>query len=151
MQLDHHGRFRFRKIKEQRRLKLRPKHPPKVHVWAGISSCRTTSVVVFKGILNLTRNCEVLESGLLPFLHKTFPDCYRFQQDNNPKHISSCTKNFLLKKSVNWWRTPPESTELNPIENVWGSLKCFLRHTYKPKNLETLVAGIEQFWKSMTP
>lgn len=151
VQLDHHGRLCFRKIRHQRRLKPKPKHPPKVHIWAGISCRGATSVVVFKGILNSTRYCEILESALLPFLNKTFPDGYRFQQDNDPKHTSNYTKNFFLENSVNWWRTPPESPDLNPIENVWGSLKYFLRHNYKPRNLEELIAGIQQFWKSMTP
>ena len=125
--------------------------PPKVHVRAGISSHGATSIVVFKGTLNSTRYCEILESGLLPFLHKTFPDGYRFRQDNDPKHTSNYTKNFLLKNSVDWWRTPPDSSDLNPIDNVWGSWKYFLRHAYKPKNLKKLVPDIKQFWKSMIP
>ena len=120
------------------RLKPKPKHPPPVHIWAGISSCGATVVCVFKGIMNSTRYCKILESTLLPFLKRSFPASHRFQQDN-----------VLLKNSVNWWGTPPESPDLNPIENVWGSLKYFLRHTYKPRNLETLIAGI--IWKSMTP
>ena len=151
IQLNHHGRLCFRKVKQQRRFKPKPKHPPKVHIWAGISSRGATPVCVFKGILNSTRYCEILESTLLPFVRNYFPAGHRFQQDNDPKHTNNYTKRFLLENSVNWWTTPPESPDLNPIENVWGSLKYFLRHTYKPRNLETLIVGIKQFWKSMTP
>lgn len=35
VQLDHHGRLCFRKEKEVRALKQRPKHPAKVHLWVG--------------------------------------------------------------------------------------------------------------------
>ena len=133
------------------RLKPKPKHPPKVHIWAGILSHGATAVCVFKGIMNSTRYCEILESTLLHFLKRSLPALHRFQQDNDPKHTGNYTKQFLLKNSVNWWKTSPESPNLNPIENVWGSLKSFLRHTYKPRNLETRIAGIKQFWKSMTP
>ena len=30
-------------------------------------------------------------------------------------------------------------------------MKEFLRNSYKPKNLEESKAGIQQFWKTMTP
>ena len=50
-----------------------------------------------------------------------------------------------------WWPTPPESPDLNPIENIWGSLKQYLRNTYKPKNLVQLKEGIQQFWLTLTP
>ena len=52
---------------------------------------------------------------------------------------------------MNWWPTPPESPDLNPIENVWGSLKQYLRTSYKPRNLQELKDGIEQFWITLTP
>ena len=142
VQFDNHGRLCFRKKHHQRRLKPKPKHPPNVHIWGGISCRGATSVVVFKGIMNSTRYCKILEAALLPFLSKTFPNGYRFQQDNDPKHTSNFTKQFLFDNSINWWKTPAESPDLNPIENILGSLKYYLRHTYKPKNLEELIAGV---------
>ena len=128
VQLDHHGRLCFRRIKHPRKLKPRPKHPPKVHVWAAISSGGATSIVIFKGILTATCYCSILETALLPFVRNVFPEGHRFQQDNDPKHTSNYTRNFLLTNSIRWWKTPAESPDLNPIENVWGSLKYYLRH-----------------------
>ena len=55
------------------------------------------------------------------------------------------------RELINWWKTPAESPDLNPIENVWASLKYYLRNQYKPTNLETLEQGIKKFWKLMTP
>ena len=34
---------------------------------------------------------------------------------------------------VNWWKSPAESPDLNPIEKVWGSMKTYLRDKHKPK------------------
>ena len=151
VQLDHHGRLCFRKVGQQRKLKPKPKHPPKVHVWAGISKRGATPIVIFTGILTSTRYCDILQDGLLPFVAKVFPDGHRFQQDNDPKHASNYTKAYLEEHSVNWWKTSAESPDLNPIENVWGSMKYFLRHQYKPTNTESLQEGIKKFWESMTP
>ena len=45
----------------------------------------------------------------------------------------------------------PKSPNMNPIENIWGSLKQYLRCTYKPQNLDDLKEGIQHFWSSLTP
>ena len=50
-----------------------------------------------------------------------------------------------------WWRNPPESPDLNPIENIWGSLKQYLGTQYKPHNLDELKQGIMRFWDTLIP
>ncbi len=54
-------------------------------------------------------------------------------QDNDPKHTSVMVKDFFDKENVNWWKTPPESPDCNPIENLWHELKEFIRRETKPK------------------
>ena len=58
---------------------------------------------------------------------------------------------FFDETGINWWATPPESPDLNTIENIWGSLKQYLRTTYKPRNLQDLKNGIQQFWMTLNP
>ena len=101
--------------------------------------------------MNAERLRDIFQAGLLPFIRDTFPDGHRLQQDNDPKHASNLIGNFFEERAVNWWPTPPESPDLNPIENVWGSLKQYLRNFYKPRNLDQLKDGIQQFWSTMTP
>ena len=60
-------------------------------------------------------------------------------------------KQFLADNNVNYWPTPAESPDLNPIEMLWHELKCFLRCVVKPSNKEELVRGIKQFWNGVTP
>ena len=58
---------------------------------------------------------------------------------------------FLEENNINYWPTPAESPDLNPIEMVWHELKRYLRSIVKPSNKEELVQGIQEFWQSMTP
>lgn len=106
---------------------------------------------MFTGILNAVRLAEVLKVGLISFIRDNFTNGHRLFHDNDPKHSSKYVEEFLKENGVNWWPTPPESPYLNPIENMWGSLKQYLRSSYKPRNLEELKRGIEQFWLSLTP
>lgn len=144
--LENHARITFRRWWEPPSLKGCPKHPLKVHVWAGISRKGATDIGIFTGIMDAEFFVEeILKNHLEPFIEKVFPDGHRFQQDNDPKHTSTRAKDYLKESGINWWVTPPESPDLNPIELVWHELKHFLRKTHKPTTKEDLIAGIKQF------
>ena len=103
----------------------KPKHPLKIHVWAGISRKGTTSIVIFDGIMTSSYYTEtILTHGLLPFIQKVYPNGHRFQQDNDPKHTSKATQQFMRENDINWWNVwPSESPDFNPIEMVWAMMK----------------------------
>ena len=151
VQLEQHSRICFRKRSQPRQLKQRAKHPVKIHIWGGISSRGATKVIMFSGIMNAERLATILEAGLIPFIEEKFSDGHRLYQDNDPKHASQYSEDFFARNNINWWPTPPESPDLNPIENIWGSLKHYLRTSYKPRNLQDLKDGIERFWVTLTP
>lgn len=132
-------------------LKPRPKHPAKVNVWGGISPKGCTNIVIFTGIMTATRYTDILDVGLVPFITDKYPEGHQFQQDNDPKHTSRYAQDYYACKGINWWKTPPSSPDLNPIENVWGSMKAYLRNEIKPKSTDELKDGIKKFWKTLTP
>ena len=95
---------------------------------------------------------EILEQTLLPFLYDKFGDGnYRFMQDNDPKHVhvAYLTQAWLQENEVNWWLTPPESPDINPIENMWHELKEYIRREAKPHTKDELVAAIVSFWNTV--
>ena len=149
--LQQYRRTCYRKVDEPTKRKLKPKHPLKVHVWAGISRHGATEICIFDGIMDADLFCNILESTLVPFIREKLPD-HRFMQDNDPKHTSRRAQTFFEEQNINWWRTPPESPDLNPIEDLWHELKFFLESKVKPRSKQELVDGIKKFWrKKITP
>ena len=105
---------------------------------------------VFDGLVDADTYVGILENTLLPFLNDVYPEGHSFFQDNDPKHTSRHAQSFFEENNINWWRMPPDSPDLNPIENLWHEIKEFLRREVKPQTKEQLVSGIEDFWKTVT-
>ena len=107
-----------------------------------------TNICIFDGIMDAVLFTDILDKTLVPFINKTFPDGHRFMQDNDPKHTFRLAKNFMEDRGINLWQTPPESPDINPIENLWHELKEYIRREVKPHTKE-LVDGILAFWKTV--
>ncbi|KAL5497668.1 hypothetical protein EMCRGX_G014187 [Ephydatia muelleri] len=137
--------------RQRRAIVDRPKHPVKVHVWGAISVNGPASLCIFDGIMDAPLYVNIMDTTLLPFISQKFPSSHRFMADNDPKHTSKLAQQFLKEKHVNWWRTPAESPDLNPIENLWHEMKEYMRREVKPKNKEELINGIKAFWRTVTP
>ena len=122
-------------------LSLRHKHPPKVHVWAGISLKGKTGICIFDGITKKELFINMLNSTLLPFIRETYPNRHKLMQDNDPKHTSCAAQRWMEDNGVTWWRTPAESPNLNPIQNlhIWHEFKEYIRHEVKPKTKSEFV------------
>ena len=106
---------------------------------------------MFTGIMTATKYGDILTASLVPFLRKHYPNGHRLYQDNDPKHTSRYIQAIFLTNGINWWKSPAESPDLNPIEKVWGSLKHYLRDKHKPRNVPELKEGIKNYWKTLTP
>ena len=118
-------------------------------MWAGISWTGPSPIVIFEGKMDADGYINVLEAGLKPFLAESSVPV-KFMQDNDPKHTSRKAKDWLEKDRIHWWKTPAESLDLNPIENLWHEIKEFLRREIEPTTKDQLVDGIMVFWESVT-
>ena len=117
-------------------------------MWAGISWVGATEIVVFEGMMDAEGYKDILRTALLPFIREKLPTHHRLMQDNDPIHTSRAVRQFMEEEGVNWWKTPPESPDCNPIENMWHELKEYLRREVKPQTKATLIEGIQRFWRT---
>jgi transposase len=113
----------------------------------GLGSAREDILgCIFDGFMKKELFVSILEGTLLPFIKDVYPDSHKLMQDNDPKHTSGHAKEWMDENGVNWWKTPAESPDLNPIENLWHELKEYIRREAKPKTKDQLIQGIEDFW-----
>ena len=78
-------------------------------------------ICMFEGIIRKELSVEILDGTLLPFVKHVYPTCSsrKFMQGNDPKHVSGYAGQWMKDNGINWWKTPAESPDLNPIENLW--------------------------------
>lgn len=90
---------------------------------------------------------ENLEESLLKM---GLEDNYIFQQDNDPKHTAKKTQAFFRSCRIKPLEWPPQSPDLNPIENLWAILDNRVEKT-GVSNKQTYVAALEKAWNELDP
>jgi len=122
-----------------------------VFVWGGISRRGSTPLAIFAGTMesDFFYN-DILNNCLLSFIAQKYPDHHRLFQDNDPKHTSQATAVFMQEKGINWWKSPAESPDINVVENIWAEMKFHIRTKVKPDNQDQLIAGLREFWATVT-
>ena len=115
-------------------------------IWGGFSASGLNTVVRIQGKLNAQAYIELLNEHLLPL---ELPDNgVQFQQDNALPHRSSQTIEWLAENGIDVMPWPPQSPDLNPIENVWGYLRARLEHR-EIRNMEDLWTAVQDEWAEL--
>ncbi|CAK9810994.1 Transposable element Tcb1 transposase [Anthophora plagiata] len=109
-----------------------------VMVWGCMSATGTGNLEFIEGNMdkkNLKSSAEKL--GIL--------NCFKFYSDNDPKHTSHIVKMWQLYNCPKVINTPPQSPNLNVIENIWHELEVRIRkHTITNKN--DLKKALQEEW-----
>jgi hypothetical protein len=122
------------------------KHDDKINVWGCFSYDGVGTLYLVDGNLDWKQYCKILKEAMIPSAGDLFPEGeFLFQQDNDPKHTSEKTWNFLDSKGIDYMDWPPYSPDLNPIENLWAILKQRMKGR-KCKNVDQLWDCVQEAW-----
>ena len=108
-------------------------------------------MVKIDGGLDAALYCHILEEDLLGTL-----DYYEINKnhvyllhDNDPKHRSKMTQEWLKSNEVKVIDWPAYSPDLNPIENMWHFVKCELaKYDEPPKGMLELWERVQHIWNN---
>ena len=112
-------------------------------VWGCITPWGVGRLHRIKGNMDSKQYCSILEQSLLGTLQDySLPqDSIIFQHDNDRKHTTRHTKEWLHNHNITVLPWPSSSPDMNIIEHVWDELDCRIHHRNPlPQNLK------EQEW-----
>ncbi|GFS95947.1 transposable element Tcb2 transposase [Trichonephila clavipes] len=90
-----------------------------VMVWGCVAHNGTGNLAFTDNKMNDLAYIDVLRHNLLDSAKKlSMENTFIFQQDNGPKHTAIFIKTWLLYHAPRRLETPPQSLDLNPIENL---------------------------------
>ena len=118
-------------------------------VWGIISGDGVGPLMRLQGKVNAGVYKQLVKDHVLPVLRNLTKQPSIFMQDNAPCHKAMVVMNFLNAENVTVMDLPPQSPDLNPIENVWKSLgECFKARN--PKTAEQLWNALQEEWNKIT-
>ena len=131
------------------------KRSPGRMYWGCFSWFGVGALVPLKSNATGASHLEILRRYVVPAINK-FPSNYRrgrptFVQDNARPHVATVAKEFLEEHRIRVMNWPPQSPDLNPIENLWEEVKQSIRRKNRPGSLDELDALAKKAWNDIPP
>ncbi|GFV43210.1 transposable element Tcb1 transposase [Trichonephila clavipes] len=117
-----------------------------VLVWGCMAANEVGKLCFIVGIMTAHTYIDILCHNLQSSAQKRgLGTSFVFQQDNDPKHTANLTREWLLHNSLRQLKTPPQSPDINPIENLWHKLDVEVRK-HKISSKDELKRILLQEW-----
>ncbi len=121
----------------------------KVTFWGAVSRNALGPLVPINGNLNGEKYVELLEDHFIDSYRDSGPDSV-FMQDNASCHTSQVARAYFRQNAVTLLEWPPQSPDLNPIENIWAMLKSKMKKIPGfPRSRAELIARAQTCWAQL--
>lgn len=121
------------------------KRERKLNLIAALNEQTLKAPFIYEGVMNSDLFNTYLEEFLLPVL----TEGQIVIMDNAPFHQSLETRRLIEEKGCQLWFLPAYSPELNPIEQIWAVLKCYVRRFRA--NFDSLTQTIDFIFQQIKP
>lgn len=122
-----------------------------VMVWGSFSAAGPGCLHFIEGIMDQHAYLDILKTNLPRSVDKLSLGCdWRFYQDNDPKHKAYKVRSWLLYNCPHVMETPPQSPDINPIENLWNYLDTKVREHQVSSKTQLKTALLEE-WEKIPP
>lgn len=120
-------------------------------VWGCFGAAGVGNLHFIDGIMDSRKYINILKTNLHESAEKLgVRHNFIFQQDNDPKHTALDTRLWILYNCPKYLKTPPQSPDVNPIENLWSIFKKQLNY-YDIRNIHDLKEALRIEWNKISP
>lgn len=116
-----------------------------IMVWGAMSWHGVGPLVKVEGRMDQNQHKNILEEHLENYTDENLPITWKFMHDNDPKHKAKSVQKWLKEHKISVLDWPPQSPDLNPIENLWYDIEKRVRST-NCNNVNNLWATIQTVW-----
>lgn len=122
-----------------------------VMVWGACSAAGVGNLHFIEGNMDKHQYLNILKENLKQSAEKLgIGETFHFYQDNDPKHTAGIVREWLLYNCPRVIKTPPQSPDLNIIENLWHKLELEIRK-HQISNKNDLKRVLLEEWEKISP